>query len=67
MVRNLTLILAVALMASMGCGEAPATEEQVEEIVVISPIADPGALTYYRDQTGDVLYIEVTGSEIGSV
>ncbi len=75
MIRNLALILAVALMASMGCGEAPATEETAEEpveeifeeIVVISPIADPGTLTYYRDQTGEVLYIEVTGDETGSV
>lgn len=67
MVRNLALILAVALMASMGCGEAPATEEPVEDIVVISLIVDPGTLTYYRDQTGNVLYIEVTGDEMGSV
>lgn len=81
MVRNLALVFAVALVAFMGCGEAPATEEpvetaeepveeiieEIEEIVVILPIEDPGTLTYYRDQTGDVLYIEVTGDDAGSV
>lgn len=38
-----------------------------EEILVITPIQDPGDLSYYRDQTGDILYIEVTGSENGTI
>ncbi len=66
-------------MVFMGCGEAPAVdepvadqtedveEEVIEDILVIQPIADPGNLTAYRDQTGEVLYIEVTGSDFGSV
>ncbi len=71
------LLLAVALMVPAGCGEAPATEEPAEteepteapteEILVISPYSDPGNLTIFRDQTGEVIYFQVTGSETGSV
>ncbi len=71
--------MAVAFMILMGCGEAPAVDEPVadqvevvedeviEEILVIQPIADPGDLTSFRDQTSDVLYIEVTGADFGSI
>lgn len=59
MARILTLILAVALMASMGCGEAPAVEEPAEE--------DPGTLTSYRDQVGETFTFEVTGDASASV
>ena len=54
MVRNLVIILALALMAFMGCGEVPAME-------------DPGNLTAYRDQVGESLTFKVTGDAEASV
>ncbi len=54
MVRNFVIILAVALLALMGCGKAPAME-------------DPGNLTIYRDQVGESLTFQVTGDASASV
>lgn len=41
--------------------------EIVEEKLVITPIEDPGNLSYYRDLTGEILYIEVTGAVNGTI
>ncbi len=82
MAKIIIMTLAMAILAFTGCGKAPSTEalieveetveepeavEEINEIPVITPIADPGTLTSFRDRTGDVLYITVTGDPMGSV
>ncbi|MCK5785346.1 MAG: hypothetical protein KAH54_02165 [Candidatus Sabulitectum sp.] len=53
MAKNLAIILAVALIGLMACGEPPEP--------------DPGTLTSYRDQTGESFTFQVTGDAEATV